>query len=180
MAESVQLQRPGMNARWKTVLKQVVMGGVLTLWGSGVWAEVPKDFKKEWIPSVAVPRMTTAPVIDGTIDPAEWREAAAISGIGDVGNNILIPRPVMFCLAWDSGHLYLAVRTYLGAGYKPAIHSGRADGLAYTFDDGLEFVWKPMGRNVVDRRAAFKCFVNCIGNTNRSSIYLTSRVLCGI
>jgi len=169
MAESVELRRPGMNARWKTVLKQVVMAVVLTLWASGAWAELPKDFKKEWIPSVAVPRMTRAPVIDGTIDPVEWREAAAISGIGDVGNNILIPRPVMFCLAWDSGHLYLAVRTYLGAGYKPAIHSGRADGLAYTFDDGLEFVWKPMGRNVVDRRAAFKFFVNCIGNKGDTS-----------
>gem|GEM_PF-797645 len=121
------------------------------------------DFKQEWIPGIAVPRMTHQPNIDGIIDPAEWREAAAISGIANVGDNVLIPRPTVYYLAWDNGHLYLACRTYLRPGYKPAIYGGRADGLAYTFDDGMEFVWKPMGRNVVNRNAAYKFFVNCIG-----------------
>jgi hypothetical protein len=35
----------------------------------------------------AVPRMIKPPVIDGTIAPGEWREAAAVSGTLDAGTD---------------------------------------------------------------------------------------------
>jgi len=135
-------------------------------------AAVPAEFKPEWIPQIAVPRMTAAPVIDGTLDATEWREAAAVSGAAE--GNRLIPRPTLYYLGWDAGHLYLACRTYLRPGYKPIILHGRADGLTYTFDDGMEMVWKPMGKNVINRNAAYKFFVNCLGYKGD-----TSRVTLG-
>ncbi len=123
-----------------------------------------EDFKNEWIPSLAVPRMSKPPVIDGTIDPNEWRESSSLSGVADCGVPYLLPRPTTYYLAWDPGHIYLACRTYLRPGVKPAVYGGRADGLANTSDDGMEFVWKPMGKNAVNRNFAYKFFMNSIGN----------------
>lgn len=151
--------RAGERKAW-ALLFAGVLAGILTHRGLGASA---LGFKPEWVPSLAVPRMTRPPVLDGIIDPEEWREAAALSGVANVADNVLIPRPTTFYLAWDPDHLYLACRTYLRPGYRPAIWNGREDGKAYTFDDGMEFVWKPMGKNVVDRHAAYKFFVNCLG-----------------
>jgi len=130
------------------------------------FAAVPASLTAEQITGFAIPRMTTSPKIDGTIDPTEWREALAVSGIVDWSVNVLIPRPTTYYLAWDSGHLYLACRTYLRPGYKPAIKDGRSDGNAYCFDDGLELLFKPMGTNVsaMNHRTEFRLFLNCLGN----------------
>lgn len=121
----------------------------------------------EDVSALAVPRMTTPPKIDGTIDPAEWREAAAISGVAEWQSNNLIPRPTTFFLAWDPGHFYLAYRVYLRPGYKPNIPNGRSPGLAFVADDSAELVLKPAGKNVPvnNQQAAFKFFLNCLGNT---------------
>src|SRR4030042_2071253 len=62
----------------------------------------------DWIPAFAIPRMSTPPKIDGAIDPAEWREAVAVSGVANQADDVLIPRPTTFYLAWDPGHLYFA------------------------------------------------------------------------
>ena len=117
------------------------------------------------VTNFAIPRMTSPPVIDGTIDPREWREALAVSGPVDQGTDMLIPRPTTFFLGWDAGHLYFACRAYLRPGYKPGIRDGRSDGNAYCFDDGLELLFKPMGRNVSaqNHRTEFRLFMNCLG-----------------
>ncbi len=119
----------------------------------------------EEVPVLVVPRLTTPPKIDGTIDPAQWREAAAISGVANQGDNIMIPRPTTYYVGWDPGHFYLAFRTYLRPGYKPAIYDGRSPGQASVIDDTAEFVIKPGGKNVPinNQQAAFKFFLNCIG-----------------
>lgn len=126
----------------------------------------------EEVPAFAIPRMTTPPKIDGTIDPAEWREAVAISGVADQGNVAhLVPRPSTFYLGWDPGHLYLAYRLYVRPGYKPRIQDGRSPGMASCFDDTAELVIKPMGKNVSvnNQRTAFKFYLNCLGNTGELS-----------
>lgn len=127
------------------------------------------EFKSEWVPEIRVPRVEKAPVIDGAIGEEEWAVSAAFSGVANVADNKLIPRPTTYFFAWDKGHLYLACRTYVRPDYKLRIYSGRAKGLANVFDDGMEFVWKPMGKNVVNRAAAFKFFLNCLGNTGDTS-----------
>jgi hypothetical protein len=65
----------------------------------------------EKVPAFAVPRMGTPLKIDGPIDPTEWREAAALSGVGNWTDDVLLPRPTTFCLGWDEVHLYFASRS---------------------------------------------------------------------
>jgi len=109
--------------------------------------------------------MSQPPKIDGHIDPTEWREAAAVSGVADWQSDLLHARPSTFYFGWDSGHLYFATRTYLRPGYKPNVPVGRSQGLAYVWDDGLELHWQPMGANVPagNQKNSYKWFLSCLG-----------------
>ena len=149
--------------RCRLVAKMILAGLALTTLHTNV---LGGDLTQDEVTTLAVPRLEKAPTIDGVIDPAEWQGAAAISGPVDINGNVLLPRPTTFYLAWDAGHLYFACRTYLRPGYKPTIANGRSDGQAYVFDEGLELVFKPMGKNVtyVDAGAAYKLFLNALGN----------------
>lgn len=116
----------------------------------------------------AVPRMSKAPTIDGTIDPQEWREALAIGGLAsqNPGGNLLIMRPTTYFLAWDADNLYVACRTWIMPGYKPRV-SGRAPGSANAFDDGMEFNLRPMGANLPvggTTDNSYKFFITCFGS----------------
>jgi hypothetical protein len=115
-----------------------------------------------------IPRMTHAPTIDGTIDPAEWREALAIGGLAsqNPGGNLLIMRPTTYYLAWDADNLYVACRTWIMPGYKPRV-SGRAPGTVNAFDDGMEFNLKPQGANLPVGGTpdnTYKFFISCFGS----------------
>ncbi len=152
---------------WMRVLT-VIAGAWLGMAAPG-WAQGQGDIQyglpAEQMPSFEIPRIGKPPVIDGAIDAQEWQEAVAVSGVGAFSKHTLIPRPTTFYLAWDPGHLYFAVRTYVRPGYKPRIPNGRSDGLAYVFDDGMELGWWPMGENVPrdKKKDSFKLFLNCLG-----------------
>lgn len=130
------------------------------------------------VPSFAVTRMSQPPVIDGTIDPTEWREAMAVGGVADQSTDMskpLLPRPTTFYLGWDPDHLYFAARTYIKPGFKPNIAVGRSQGLAYVWDAGLELNWQPLGANVPpsNKNNAYKWFLNAlgfIGDTSRLAL----------
>jgi len=123
-------------------------------------APVPKDK----LPFFSLPKMSRPPVIDGKIDPEEWKEATAVSGVGGCTSAILIARPTTYYLAWDENHLYWAVRTWVPPNYKPRV-GGREPGSASAFDDGCEFHFQPMGKNVAPGRtnSSFKFMINCLG-----------------
>ncbi|MBI2200492.1 MAG: hypothetical protein HYU43_00940 [Armatimonadetes bacterium] len=111
--------------------------------------------------------MTVPPRMDGTIDPEEWREATAVSGVVDCQGDHLVPRPTTFYLAWDAEHLYWACRAWVMPGYKPCIWSGRSPHTAGVGDDGPELHFQPLGKNVTAGRteSSYKFFVNCLGFT---------------
>jgi hypothetical protein len=90
----------------------------------------------------AVPKMAKPPVVDGAIDPAEWKEALAIGGLASQNpcGNQFIMRPTTYYLAWDADNLYVACRTWIMPGYKPRV-SGRAPGTATAFDDCKWYGW---------------------------------------
>jgi len=116
----------------------------------------------------AVPKISTPPVINGTINPEEWREALAIGGLAtqNPGGNQLIMRPTTFFLAWDKENIYVACRTWIMPGYKPRV-KGRAPGSATAFDDGMEFNLRPMGANLpegVTSDNSYKFFITCFGS----------------
>jgi hypothetical protein len=54
------------------------------LLASSAFAGIPLDR----VPAFAIPRMSTPPKLDGTIDPTEWREAVAIGGTVDQSTDI--------------------------------------------------------------------------------------------
>jgi hypothetical protein len=115
----------------------------------------------------AVPRLAQPPTVDGTIDPAEWAGALAVSGLAsqNPGGNLLIMRPTTYFLAWDADNLYLACRTWLMPGYKPRV-GGRAHNTATAHDDGMEFNLMPRGANVppAGSDSSYKFFITCLGS----------------
>ena len=136
------------------------------------------DEISDQVPFFAVTRMSEPPTIDGTIDPIEWREAMAVGGVADQSTNMskpLLPRPTTFYLGWDPDHIYFAARTYIRPGAKPAVPSGRSQGLAYVWDAGLELNWQPLGANVPpgNKDNSYKWFLNAlgfIGDTSRLAL----------
>ena len=124
-------------------------------------APVPEGKMARWL----VPRMETAPQIDGAIGDEEWADATVVSGVANQANNIIVPRPTMFFLGWDEGHVYLACRTWVKPGHKPRV-AGRTPRSASHLDAGLELVFTPRGRNVPDGRPemAFKWNLNALGH----------------
>jgi len=143
------------------------MLAVVTLLTPGALAGGNRPLPPEKVPAFCVPRMSHPPKIDGKIDDAEWREAMAVSGVGNWTDDVLLPRPTTFYFAWDPGHLYFACRSYLRAGYKPNVPAGRSPGLAYVWDDGLELHFQPMGTNLPagNKHNSYKWFLNCLGFT---------------
>ncbi len=127
---------------------------------------VAQTLSNDKLGTFAVPRLETPPVIDGQIDPEEWRGALAISGLAqqNPGGNLLIMRPTTFYLGWDDDNLYLACRTWIMPNYKPRV-SGRAHNTATPFDDGLEFNIMSLGQNVSEAGSdsSYKFFINALG-----------------
>jgi len=148
--------------KWNGVAAVVALASFVL---SGTALAIGNKLKVGEESTFAVPRMSAPPKIDGTIDPAEWREAVAVSGTTDVGNDLLNSQPVIFYLGWDEKNLYMACRVYLRGGYKLRIAGGREPGGANAFDDGLELLFKPMGKNVSDQngRTEFKFNISALG-----------------
>ncbi len=134
---------------------------------TGCWAGWGTPLPEGMIPAFAVPKMTTAPKIDGTIDAGEWREATAVSGVGGgVGAdaNVLYVRPTTFWLGWDADHIYMAMRIWVKPGYKPCT-VGRSPHSAIVYEDCGEFHFQPMGKNVMLGRtsSSYKFLINTLG-----------------
>ncbi|MCM8768729.1 MAG: DUF6067 family protein, partial [Candidatus Omnitrophica bacterium] len=141
-----------------------ILVGFLFLPASILLAAWSAPVPREKLPFFSVPKISRPPVIDGIIDSEEWKEAVAVSGIGGCTNALLIARPTTYYLAWDSENIYWAVRTWVRPGYKPRV-SGREPGSASAFDDGCEFHFKPMGKNIPPGRtdSSYKFMINCLG-----------------
>lgn len=140
---------------------------ILLLPASGKLPAQSSTIPTDKLPAFLIPRMSDPPRIDGTIDPLEWRESTAVSGVVDCQGDHLVPRPTTFYLAWDAEHFYWACRTWIMPGYKPNIWFGRSPHTAGVGDDGPELHFQPLGRNVVPGRteSSYKFFVNCLGFT---------------
>jgi hypothetical protein len=74
--------------------------------GSALAAEAPKD------PALAIPLCKTAPKIDGTLSPDEWKYAAAISMLEAYPCGVpkaMRQEQVLFYVCWDKANLYVAM-----------------------------------------------------------------------
>ncbi len=97
-------------------------------------------FADELIPHFNIPRMTTPPKIDGSIDSAEWKQATKVMGMVSTYGLDYKDRPVSFWLSWDPQHLYLAYRVDTLTGDIPHLQRAYREKYAtrVVFDDAIE------------------------------------------
>src|SRR5690348_14109559 len=69
-------------------------------------------FAQSGPPMLRIPKLTKAPVIDGVLDPTEWRGAAAVTGFPNLNGELSLPQFLqpLWYLAYDDQNLYLAFR----------------------------------------------------------------------
>ena len=97
-------------------------------------------------PVAVIPYAATKPVIDGTVDDAEWQAAFSQRALRTTGGQISA-RQGRFWMMWDEEHIYIAMRDPLRPGERPIQqHRGRPSGtdLDIIFDDCYE-IWVSVG-----------------------------------
>lgn len=94
------------------------------------------------VPTVTIPWLAKAPVVDGTVDAAEWGTAAILDTFWvPAGNGKQAEPPTQVLLGIDDRNLYLAARCTLIPGVEPTVKSTARDTGQWQ-DDSIElFVW---------------------------------------
>ncbi len=115
-------------------------------------------------PQFVVPRLSVAPLIDGTIDPEEWAPGAMLNGF--VTARQLDSRHMTMYMAYDATHLFIAWRLpYYPAGKKPKAAWNRRDQFppAGFEEDRIEILLDPhFGQHTVEK-GHFMIFINAAG-----------------
>ncbi len=115
-----------------------------------------------------IPRLPTAPVIDGRIEDSEWRQATALTGGVAPQNNYLISElQFVAWLGWDEEALYLAIRSW----QRP----GRAfDFGGESTNDNIEF--SVLSYTSEDLRHPHRMFLSADGVTPSDIAGMRSRI----
>ncbi len=93
-------------------------------------------------PVVAIPKIDTAPTIDGKIDSVEWKSSAVIDGFEFLMLRNSPPDRTRAYLGYDNQNLYIAIQCYMRPGYKPRSDIKDRDGSVY-LDDAFEVLLSP-------------------------------------
>jgi len=91
-------------------------------------------------PTVLIPATEHPPTVDGTIDPAEWADAALITGLIQPQSSLLTPPPGAIYIKHDAEKLYLAFRCTLLPGSTPSRRFRRRDEPVYMDSHQIE-IW---------------------------------------
>jgi hypothetical protein len=114
-------------------------------------------------PQVRIPRLATAPTLDGKLAPGEWERAAAVTGFigatGAEGGKLCAPDATIY-LAHDGTHIYLAVRTELLPGMAPTRTYRKRDEPVYMDSNQVEIWFAPP---VDGLDVTFQTIVNAYG-----------------
>ncbi len=124
------------------------------------WAWSKDDVAR---PKLMVPKLETAPTIDGTMAEGEWERAAAVTGfIGATGTfgKVMAPKESRIYLAQDGETLYVAVWTELAPGEKPTMKYRRRDSMVYMDRQQFELWLTPPTEGHV---AAYQLIGNAYG-----------------
>lgn len=119
-------------------------------------------------PFLRVPRLERAPQLDGRIEPAEWADAAAVTGLALIGaDGALAPADLQAQLlfGYDDRFFYVAARVPNPPGWYPLGRMGRDDAAEVLQDDRLEVWLVPDERARAERRGQgyFHVAVNPLG-----------------
>ena len=103
------------------------------------------DTVKTIPPAWGIPKLETAPVIDGIIDEKEWEDAAALTGfqIFPYFGSGFAPRQTYCRSGWDDRFLYISYRSYHPYRELLLINVRGRDAAVYC-DEAYEFImWTP-------------------------------------
>lgn len=109
-----------------------------------------RAMKSDWFtpPTVTIPRLAKAPVIDGKLAADEWQEAADITTFWvPAQSGKAAEPPTEVRLGIDDKNLYLAARCTLVPGFEPTTKSTARDTDQWQ-DDSIElFIWPNESKN---------------------------------
>jgi hypothetical protein len=126
----------------ETVMKKslsIALAVLATALGSTAVQAAETEYKH---PVAVIPYAATKPVIDGTVDDAEWQGAFSQRAL-QTTNRQLSARQTRFWMMWDEENIYVAMRDQLRQGERPIqALRGRERGkdLDIIFDDCYE-IW---------------------------------------
>ena len=118
------------------------------------------------VPRVTMPRMKTAPAIDGLIDEEEWRHAVRSVGFVSHRTGVLGARQGVFWLGSDGANVYVAAKTEAppdGRILTRAVPDGNRDLRAAFLDDSLELVLDPKRDRAEGDRTYYHLITNARG-----------------
>ncbi|NQT53509.1 hypothetical protein HQ576_15730, partial [bacterium] len=116
-------------------------------------------------PVLALPLMTKAPAIDGTIHEAEWAQATRQIGLASHRSKRLSHRESIFWLGSDGKHIFVAVRSELppeGALLSRVRPRGDVDVQVYR-DDNIELWFDPFRGDKARKRLLYQFLINSLG-----------------
>jgi len=135
---------PGSGELGKAVLCfkfRPVKGEAIDIDLTGVSVNAPA-VKRDAVPAKQViPRLKTAPVVDGKIDEKEWNGAVLLSGFKENLSRVPAPNQVKVFAGYDDKFLYLAYRVISGEPPKAAFT--RHDSSVFR-EDSIEAVFSSM------------------------------------
>ena len=141
--------------------------------GAVLAQEAKLAYPATFIPRFNIPYMSKPPVIDGKIDPGEWREAAAVMGMVSTSSLNYRDRPITFWLGWDSRHLYLATRTDILPGHRLYRSKRERYAVNTVGDDAFEFGVFMHDRNKKANEVSsyLKFILNSLGSGEYMKLY---------
>ncbi len=100
-------------------------------------------------PMMAVARTPTAPTVDGSVEPGEWRFAAATTGFVNIADADLAEVQTTVRVAWDDERLYMAFELPMDAEALPRTSATERDTGVWA-DDSIEVYLLPEGASEED------------------------------
>ncbi|MBS3764815.1 MAG: hypothetical protein KGZ25_16055, partial [Planctomycetes bacterium] len=136
-------------------------------------AQTAKKKKEAVIPDFNIPRIQKKPAIDGRIHEEEWSQAVRLTGVVQTGKRRFRERPVIFWVAWDPQHLYIAARSDILPGHRLWKGKRKKYTTGVVYDDSYEYGLYLHGRNRQEGEALsfMKFIINSLGAGEYMKVY---------
>ena len=118
----------------KLLKAAVLISGLLLLF---FWT--PSYASWDSLPIITVTKTKVPPVVDGRMEPGEWKYATATTGFVNVGGTLTRDDTIVY-ITYDEENLYIAFRSTVSGGIKAKVT--KHDGPVYT-DDAIEIRLAP-------------------------------------
>ena len=138
---------PGKGELGQAILSfnfQPAKGDKVNIDVTGVSITAP-EVKRDPVPGrLVIPKLAKAPVIDGAVDPDEWKQAIHVSGFKQLNNHIPAPGDTRICIGYDDRNLYVGITAE--SGDKPVAKATERDSALYR-EDSVETILSDMENN---------------------------------